>query len=440
MCPIGEEELFTDAYVSVRIGEQQKISRLTKVGKTFKFPEKDVTSRKHGRLDIFQRVGGVCFGLNPADYPNQEVSINAGVSGNVKLRVDWGKDDPARPQTAPASLGAKAQAAKDYLTEHSIELRLHDAMQALLRERPVDPMQFMTQRLLDSKTAYTPAVSKPAVAGEEAACKATPPRASQPEGVSIAEAASKAEEAGGCPYHLKPSVGQVVTSRQGSKQPAEEAGVGAEPPAAAPVSAEPANDAAQVESQPPQSEAAVGEEATAQAETATPEEAVSPPEAAATEEAAPPVEAAVAQGSASATAEEATPPAEAARVEVAPPAETPAVQEAAPPAEDAAAGEAASATAEEAGPSADAAAVEEVAPAETPAVQKAAPPAEDAAAGEAAPATAEEAAPSADAAAFEEAALPDETPAAQEDATQAEVVSAEEAAPATAEEEAPPAE
>jgi hypothetical protein len=54
--------LSKDTYVSVRIGDAQKLSKVNQV-RHFKFSKAAVGEHKFGKLDIFKRIGGCSIGI-----------------------------------------------------------------------------------------------------------------------------------------------------------------------------------------------------------------------------------------------------------------------------------------------------------------------------------------------------------------------------------------
>mmetsp|Transcript_117432 Transcript_117432/g.204079 ORF Transcript_117432/g.204079 Transcript_117432/m.204079 type:complete len:399 (-) Transcript_117432:315-1511(-) len=209
-----DENMSKDTYVSVRVGEVQKLSRIS-AGRTFKFPASAVGDRKFGKVEIFNRIGGCSVGIIPADE-DQEVAVPINGDSNVKFRVmlDYTEKPPAAKieeaeRIKAKDVNPKVLAAKEYLEKHNLELRLSEAMQAVLREKPEDPAQFVADKLIKSagavvkvpKAAPSPAPeaapspapeAAAAPAPEAAAAPAPEPEAAKP---AEAEAAPPAAEA-----------------------------------------------------------------------------------------------------------------------------------------------------------------------------------------------------------------------------------------------------
>lgn len=159
---LAQEVPVDDSYfVSMRVGDQQKLSKLSQ-SRAFRFPK--AGNRHYGKIEVYQRVGSTYVDVDPANTFEREVSINAGPSGKLtfKVGVDGGADASAsasanasRPPTAlietePGEIDAKSQAAREYLSQHGLETRLAEAMQALLREKPDNPTAWLGSMLLSS--------------------------------------------------------------------------------------------------------------------------------------------------------------------------------------------------------------------------------------------------------------------------------------------------
>jgi len=149
-------ELQKDYYVSVRVGEVQKLSRVNP-SRGYKFPQAAIGERKFGKIEIFKKVGACSVGIIPESGVDQEVRVDLEDKSNVRFRVLLNGDQPAKPPPAnvedkPAAkvLNPKVTAAKAYLESHNLEMRLSEAMQAVLREKPEDPAAFVAEILKKS--------------------------------------------------------------------------------------------------------------------------------------------------------------------------------------------------------------------------------------------------------------------------------------------------
>lgn len=135
-----------DHYISVRVGEVQKLAKLA-ASRTYKFPKDVVNSRKYGKVELFRRVGQavVCIDPKMASGVNEvEVAFDeAGKSLKFDAEVFRFGAKPSSPKKAAATPNKVAA----YLDEHHLEARLSDAMQAVLREQPADPAAFLADLL-----------------------------------------------------------------------------------------------------------------------------------------------------------------------------------------------------------------------------------------------------------------------------------------------------
>jgi len=151
----------SECYVSVRIGEHQKFSRLSEK-RAFKFaqaPKDGRYSSRYGKIEIFRRIGTCGLDVDPAREGLREVLVNCSEAGfgSVSMQVALDKLGKAAPggadDAAPAAderpqvQSTRGQQAKDYLREHCLEVCLSDAVQAVLRERPADPIVMLVQKL-----------------------------------------------------------------------------------------------------------------------------------------------------------------------------------------------------------------------------------------------------------------------------------------------------
>jgi len=153
---LGEVNLPKECFVSVRIGETQKLSRLAS-SRVYRFPQ--AGDRRYGKIEVFRRIGAASIDVDPQSAGTREVNINCseGGFGNLGLRIgveDEDKKPKSAEPSAPKKEGSKVKAAKEYLSKHGLEVRLSEAMQAVLRERPADPAEFLAAKLLaDSPNA-----------------------------------------------------------------------------------------------------------------------------------------------------------------------------------------------------------------------------------------------------------------------------------------------
>eukprot|EP00927_Polykrikos_kofoidii_P009077 TRINITY_DN13766_c1_g2_i3.p1 TRINITY_DN13766_c1_g2~~TRINITY_DN13766_c1_g2_i3.p1 ORF type:complete len:313 (+),score=68.63 TRINITY_DN13766_c1_g2_i3:63-1001(+) len=136
-----------DIFVSVRVGEFQKLTRLSQT-RTYHFPN---ATRRMGKIEIYKRVGCSSFDCNPSFHEKRNVNVqsNDGSVGclGFKVGVSSAKHEQDTASAKPPSV--KATVAKEYVTRHGIEAQLADAMQALLRELPDNPSEFLAHKLME---------------------------------------------------------------------------------------------------------------------------------------------------------------------------------------------------------------------------------------------------------------------------------------------------
>eukprot|EP00929_Paragymnodinium_shiwhaense_P033630 TRINITY_DN18432_c0_g1_i1.p1 TRINITY_DN18432_c0_g1~~TRINITY_DN18432_c0_g1_i1.p1 ORF type:complete len:1240 (-),score=329.16 TRINITY_DN18432_c0_g1_i1:449-4168(-) len=166
------QDLPTDCFLSVRIGDAQKLARLAS-GRVFRFPQAKVTDQplgSYGRVEVFQRIGSCTMDVDSRVKEPRELGISCADHGfgflGLKVHVDEAganarrssKEAP-RPAAGVAAPTAeqpdeKLQAAKTYLNKHAVEVHLSQAMHALLREKPDNPAEFLATRLLELQRAH----------------------------------------------------------------------------------------------------------------------------------------------------------------------------------------------------------------------------------------------------------------------------------------------
>jgi len=158
------EEVSSDFYVSVRVGEMQKLTKANKA-RVYKFPASVVGARRYGKIEVFKRIGSCSVNIDPAVSDGNALDINvpfdptqnvasdlAGMNFRVQVAAGDGKPNISpEKKKDDSSLNPKVVAAKGYVEAHNLEQRLADAMQALLKARPADPSQFLAEKLVASK-------------------------------------------------------------------------------------------------------------------------------------------------------------------------------------------------------------------------------------------------------------------------------------------------
>jgi len=143
-----------DHYISVRVGEVQKLAKLS-ASRSYKFPAAAVSARKYGKVEIFRRIGTAIICVDPELAKGRnEVEVDLGTGSKISFEAEVSEPGgqaarvAQQAKAAPSSPSAVSNKAAAYLEQHHLEVRLSDAMQAVLRERPEDPATFLANMLL----------------------------------------------------------------------------------------------------------------------------------------------------------------------------------------------------------------------------------------------------------------------------------------------------
>lgn len=141
-----------DVYVSVRVGDVQKFSKLSSK-RGYKFPP-SVLGNRYGRVELFRRVGTCSVAVDQSASKHVQQVAFPSVDGNTgtSIRVEVAPQEAAESShEKKKGPNPKFASAREYLEKHQMEVRLAEAMQALLRERPDDPGAFVAAALQQSK-------------------------------------------------------------------------------------------------------------------------------------------------------------------------------------------------------------------------------------------------------------------------------------------------
>jgi len=152
---VDDASMPSDCYVSVRVGDIQKLSRLSST-RVYRFPQ--ASDKRYGKIEVFRRIGACSVDVDPLNENLRNVSISCQEAGfgslglKIAVEADEGtkkKSETTDPVIAGKKPPTKVKEAKEYLSKHSLEVRLSEAMQAVLRERPEDPTAFLASKLLE---------------------------------------------------------------------------------------------------------------------------------------------------------------------------------------------------------------------------------------------------------------------------------------------------
>mmetsp|Transcript_43289 Transcript_43289/g.80587 ORF Transcript_43289/g.80587 Transcript_43289/m.80587 type:complete len:485 (-) Transcript_43289:94-1548(-) len=164
-----EAQLQKDIYVAVRVGEVQKLSKMAG-SRAYKFTKNAIGERRFGKVDVFKRIGSASIGIKPDTDGEQEIKISCGPdTAAMPFRVKVGSTDGDGDKAAAKNVSPKVHEAKQYLLEHNLEMRLSEAMQAVLREKPKDPAGFISDMLLKNENQLTRVGPPPAPVAEKQA-------------------------------------------------------------------------------------------------------------------------------------------------------------------------------------------------------------------------------------------------------------------------------
>lgn len=154
-----------NTFVSMRIGDVQKQSRFSEPRK-YVFPDPGESRQSFGRIEVFKRVGFTTVNFEnfqgkpqnvevPCDGPDDRLRLKVQVNSNLKT-------DPQLEKVGKTK--ARLDAATKYLQDHRLEEILADAMRDVIHDRPADPLQFLSSKLLASMKApaKVESASKPA--------------------------------------------------------------------------------------------------------------------------------------------------------------------------------------------------------------------------------------------------------------------------------------
>jgi len=165
---VEQANLPQDIFLSVRVGEAQKLSKLSS-SRIYKFPSVD--GRRFGKIEVFRRLATYNIDVDAIHNHQHNVDIGCGADPLGVLRLAVAVEEQRGTEKKvqePKKDSGKLQAAKDYLQKHGLEKQLSDAMLAVLRERPNAPAEFLAKHLLAAtgKAATNAPLNQPKSGGE----------------------------------------------------------------------------------------------------------------------------------------------------------------------------------------------------------------------------------------------------------------------------------
>lgn len=143
------EKFKDDHYVSIRIGEAQKIAKMAP-SRTYKFPASAIGPRKYTKVEVFRRVASGIVCIDPSMAPSKgELEVTLGQNKLVfDTQVQCSEAAQPPPKADNSLQKEKRLAAAEYLQRHQLEVRLSEAMTSVLRERPEDPAAYIASKLM----------------------------------------------------------------------------------------------------------------------------------------------------------------------------------------------------------------------------------------------------------------------------------------------------
>jgi hypothetical protein len=140
-------------------------------------------------------IGSLTLGVREMEKPINKIDLNAIAS------MEYTKDEKGRPAT-PATASRRhrlALAARTYLDEHQLLMFVQSLLQGLIRDRPIDPWEYINEASLTAKKVGVAEPYKPgSTPREDEFAPPTRPTAAQ---------------ASPIPYHQRPSVGTWLNLR-----------------------------------------------------------------------------------------------------------------------------------------------------------------------------------------------------------------------------------
>lgn len=136
-------------FVGVRIGDVLK-QRRYEPQHCYNFPAVD--RRRNAKIDIYRHVGSCCFAVDPDEMTEREVKVAGSdpSAPDMKLKVNVQGNAVTSPKSREVRTKASQDKALDYLTKHNIQEALADAVKALLKTQPSDPMTFICNFLTEN--------------------------------------------------------------------------------------------------------------------------------------------------------------------------------------------------------------------------------------------------------------------------------------------------
>lgn len=139
MLPVG-------THIGVRVGDILKQGRY-EPQRCYNFPA--VERRRNAKIDVYRHVGSCVVAVDPDAVSTHEVSVSCSDPDQPALRLKVniqsnGGEPVKKLETRAADVKNKA---KEYLTKYGIEEKLSEAVKAVLKEQPADPVGFLCDHI-----------------------------------------------------------------------------------------------------------------------------------------------------------------------------------------------------------------------------------------------------------------------------------------------------
>lgn len=172
-----------DCFLSVRVGNIQKLTKLT-ASHSYSFPSS--SDRRYGKIEVFRRIGTCALNIDSTVSNKKEVTMACeDVLGNLRfnIAIDSQREDES---SHPKKIHPKVAAAKEYLDKHGLENQLSEIMREVLKEQPENPHEIFAAKLLSGPAApmkLPPLKSAPKLADPGLIPTPTAPLGPKPEGM-----------------------------------------------------------------------------------------------------------------------------------------------------------------------------------------------------------------------------------------------------------------
>eukprot|EP00928_Gymnodinium_smaydae_P054087 TRINITY_DN3791_c0_g1_i4.p1 TRINITY_DN3791_c0_g1~~TRINITY_DN3791_c0_g1_i4.p1 ORF type:complete len:579 (-),score=106.43 TRINITY_DN3791_c0_g1_i4:798-2534(-) len=160
----GHEAPPEDTFVALRVGDVQKQSRFSD-SRTYRFPDPGDERGCFGRIEVFQRVGVATLSLDasassptkcrhvkvPCQYNLQQrdcLDLNVSVQGPALQAFEAAEVSERRSKARQ-----RMDAVHEYLSRHSLEELLADALKEVVQSKPKDPHAFLSSYILSRTPA-----------------------------------------------------------------------------------------------------------------------------------------------------------------------------------------------------------------------------------------------------------------------------------------------